>query len=96
MKFSMLIKRKNLWINIFKLLVICYLIVGGDYSIYQLLKQAYQIHNLNSEIKDQEESTVRLRSEIRCLKTDRSYIEKIAREQYRMAEDKEEIFLIQP
>ena len=89
-------RKKNLWINLLKLLAVAYLIFGGDYNLYQFLKQNYQIRSLNLEIKQQQETTVGLRDELRRLKTDREYLEKIAREQYRMAKDGEKIFLIQP
>lgn len=88
--------KRNLWIRAVGLLAVGCLMFGGDYSIYQLLQQNYQIRKLASEVREQEEITIRLRNQIRLLKTDSGYLERIAREQYRMAKPGEHVYLIQP
>lgn len=87
---------KNFWLRLLILLGVGYLFFVGESSLFQVVKFNHKIRSLNREISQQQETTTRLREEIKRLKFDPAYLEKIAREQYRMAKSGETIFWIQP
>ncbi len=91
-----MIKTRSFWKFLLALLIIGYFIFGGEHNVYQLMSLNYRARKLSDEIRRQEETTNRLRAEIRRLKTDRGYLEKIAREQFGMIKSGEKVFVVRP
>jgi len=70
------------------------IIIVGDYGLYQvhlLKKEKQQINQNISELVSRQDS---LREEIELLGSDIAYIEKLAREKYRMARPGEKVFRV--
>jgi cell division protein FtsB len=86
---------KKLFLNLLALALAGFLLFGGEHNLYQLIKLQYKILDLKQEIDSQEVHTLQLREEIGKLRTDKSYIEKIARERYGMAKSGEKVFILQ-
>ena len=76
------------------LLIILYFLFGGDYNIYNLWKYRQKEKNLRSEIQKSEKDKEQLTTEIGMLKSDSTYIEKIAREEFKMGRPDEKIYIV--
>ncbi len=66
----------------------------GEYNVYNLIALKYKERQLTQQIEQGELERKRLLVEIDRLKHDSTYIEKIAREEYKMGKDDETIFII--
>jgi len=75
-------------------LIILYFFFGGDYNIYNLWKYRQKEKDLRSEIQTIEKEKEQLTTEIEMLKNDSSYIEKIAREEFKMGKPNEKIYIV--
>ena len=71
-----------------------YLCFGGEYNFYNLLLLKHRAERLKSEIRGTERARIQLAEEVARLKSDETYIEKIAREQYKMGKAGEKIYII--
>lgn len=78
----------------FFLLIILYFLFGGDYNIYNLLKYRQQAKELQVQIQESKNEKKTLKVEIEKLKSDSTYIEKIAREEYKMGKPGEKIYVV--
>ncbi|MFQ5822693.1 MAG: septum formation initiator family protein [bacterium] len=76
------------------ILLFLYLCFGGEYNIYKFLKLKQKHKELFSEVKDFELEKKELSEQIEKLNTDLAYIEKIAREEYKMGKQGEKIYII--
>jgi len=76
------------------LLIILYFLFGGDYNIYNLWKYWQKEKDLRSEIQTIDKEKEQLTTEIEMLKNDSSYIEKIAREEFKMGKPNEKIYIV--
>lgn len=74
-------------------LFIIFFVIGdyGLYQIYMLNKQKNRITDHIAELKQEQKS---LQAEHNRLETDMEYIEKLARERYRMAKKGEKVFRV--
>ncbi len=75
-------------------LIILYFFFGGDYNIYNLWKYRQKEKDLRSEIRTIDKEKEQLTTEIEMLKNDSSYIEKIAREEFKMGKPNEKIYIV--
>ena len=75
-------------------LIILYFFFGGDYNIYNLWKYRQKEKDLRSEIRTTDKEREQLTNEIEMLKNDSSYIEKIAREEFKMGKPNEKIYIV--
>jgi len=75
-------------------LIILYFFFGGDYNIYNLWKYRQKEKDLRSEIQMIDKEREQLTIEIEMLKNDSSYIEKIAREEFKMGKQNEKIYIV--
>ena len=75
-------------------LIILYFFFGGDYNLYSLWKYRQKEKDLRSEIQTNEKEKEQLTTEIEMLKHDTSYIEKIAREEFKMGKPNETIYIV--
>lgn len=66
----------------------------GKHNLYQFYRLKQKEKALRAEIEAGEREMQRLFVEIDKLKSDSSYIEKIAREEYKMGKDGERIFIV--
>ena len=66
----------------------------GKHNLYTLWKLKKRKSHLQEQITEKEQERARLFSEIGKLKTDSTYIEKIAREQFKMGKKGEKIYLL--
>lgn len=88
-------KRKIAWgILVAFLLFLGYLYIGGDYGLWQHWKLTRKRDQLVKELATLRREQDSLRVVIRKLKSDSSYIEKVAREKYNMGKPDEEIIRI--
>lgn len=78
----------------FFLLIILYFLFGGDYNIYNLLKYRQQAKELQVQIQESKNEKKTLKVELEKLKSDSTYIEKIAREEYKMGKPGEKIYVV--
>ena len=76
------------------LVIILYFLFGGDYNIYNLWKYWQKEKDLRSEIQTIDKEKEQLTTEIEMLKNDSSYIEKIAREEFKMGKPNEKIYIV--
>ncbi|MBO8150900.1 MAG: hypothetical protein DRP91_00070 [Candidatus Neomarinimicrobiota bacterium] len=79
------------------ILAICVLAVSffaGDYGITQVIKLKRLRSQLSSEIEELRRKQDSLKAERLRLERDLRYIEKIAREKYRMAKEGERVFKV--
>ena len=74
--------------------IIVYFLFGGEYNIYNLWKFRQKEKELHSEIQTSEEEKRQLMTEIEMLKNDSTYIEKIAREEFKMGKPDEKIYIV--
>ena len=77
------------------LLIVVYFFFGGDYNIYNLWKFRQKEKELHSEIQNSEKEKKQLTTEIERLKNDSTYIEKIAREDFKMGKPDEKVYIVQ-
>ena len=75
-------------------LIILYFFFGGDYNTYNLWKYRQKEKDLRSEIQTIDKEKEQLTTEIEMLKNDSSYIEKIAREEFKMGKPNEKIYIV--
>ena len=75
-------------------LILLYFFFGGDYNIYNLWKYRQKEKDLRSEIQTIYKEKEQLTTEIEMLKSDSSYIEKIAREEFKMGKPNEKIYIV--
>ncbi len=75
-------------------LIILYFFFGGDYNIYNLWKYRQKEKDLRSEIQMNNKEKEQLTTEIEMLKSDSAYIEKIAREEFKMGKPNEKIYIV--
>ncbi len=75
-------------------LILLYFFFGGDYNIYNLWKYRQKEKDLRSEIRTTDKEKEQLTNEIEMLKNDSSYIEKIAREEFKMGKPNEKIYIV--
>jgi cell division protein FtsB len=74
--------------------VALYLSFGGDYNLYKYWKLKQKKYESLERIKELESEGEQLSNEVEKLSKDLSYIEKIAREEYKMGKKGEKIYLI--
>ncbi|NIR47012.1 septum formation initiator family protein [candidate division KSB1 bacterium] len=76
------------------LVIVFYLSFGGDYSLYKLWKLERKKENLQARIKENQQKQKQLSREIKLLRNDSTYIEKVARERFNMGRKGEKIYLL--
>ena len=87
-------KTKKTLFKLSGLLLAGYLMFGGEYNVYELIMLKHKADSLSQAIRQLEDVTSQLRGEINRLKTDRGYLERIARERYNMGKPGETIFVV--
>lgn len=90
------IKRRRLIFITIAILTLSYIsiiFVFGDSGLIKYIEMKGKKAKLEKEIKEIELMNVRLRKELQLLKENPFYIEKYAREEYRMARPDEYIFM---
>ena len=70
--------------------------VLSDHGLYQLWQLKKEQHLIQDRIQTLEQENARLAEERDRLKNDLDYIEKLARERYRMAKPGEKVFRVIP
>ncbi len=70
--------------------------VLSDHGLYELWKLKRQQHTIENNIQSLEDRNAKLTVERDKLKNDMEYIEKLAREKYRMAKKGEKVFRVIP
>lgn len=70
-----------------------FLIFFDDHNLIKKNKMKNEIEQLETELKDYRYKLADNREEIKRLRTDTAYLEKVAREKYYMKNENEDIFL---
>jgi cell division protein FtsB len=86
--------RLIVWAALAFLLYGAYSYLGGSYGLIQLWRLKQRQAALDREIVHLQQQQDSLRQEIQLLQNDTAYIEKIARERYRMGKPGEKIYTI--
>jgi len=83
------------WISGIIVLIILFIFLTGNRSLLKL----YSLHQEHNKLKVQKEKLLEqqqsLEQEIEKLKTDKDYMEKVAREKYNMKKEDEEVYIIE-
>lgn len=83
--------KRVIWIGLFA--IVLYFCFGGQYNFYNLWKLNRQKSELEHLIGTNEQEREDLQMQIDKLKNDSTYIEKIAREKFRMGKQGEKIYI---
>lgn len=73
--------------------MVLYFCFGGQYNFYNLWKLNQRKNEIESRIIMNEQEREDLQTQIDRLKNDSTYIEKIAREKFRMGREGEKIYI---
>jgi len=92
MKTKKITSKRVIWIGL--LLIILYFFVWGDYNLLTLWQLHSRKQELQKQIAQQETRKKQLATEIEKLQSDSSYIEKVAREQFKMGREGEKVYII--
>lgn len=92
MKTKKITSKRVIWIGL--LLLILYFSVWGDYNLLTLWQLHSRKQELQLQIAQQEARKNQLSMEIEKLRSDSSYIEKVAREQFKMGRRGEKVYII--
>ncbi len=84
------------WILLGMLLFLGFVFLSGPKSILKLYALVQYKHELLQKTEQLKQRSQELDEEIERLKTDSSYIEKIAREKYGLKHKREEVVIIKP
>ncbi|OQX90019.1 MAG: hypothetical protein B6D65_00235 [candidate division Zixibacteria bacterium 4484_93] len=88
-------KRKRTLIIAGIVAAVLVLLFAGNYGVWGIIKTQMFVARLNRQIEKEEAKVDSLTREIRLLKTDSTYIEKVAREEFNMAGENEKLFIFQ-
>lgn len=86
--------RLAMWATLGLVLYIAYSYFGGSYGLIQLWRLKQREVALNREVMRLQVQQDSLRREIQLLQSDTTYIEKIARERYKLGKPGEKIYKI--
>jgi cell division protein FtsB len=86
--------RLMMWATLGVLLYAAYSYFGGSYGLIQLWRLQQRQAALDREVMRLQVQQDSLRREIHLLQTDSTYIEKVARERYKMGKPGEKIYKI--
>jgi len=78
------------------LLAFLWLYVGGAKGLYQQVRLRLERRKLQKEITALKVRQLELQAEVHRLETDSTYLERLAREKYRLAKPGEKIYLLVP
>lgn len=92
MKTKKVTSKGVIWIGL--LLLILYFFVWGDHNLLTLWQLHTKKQELQTQIAQQEARREQLSTEIERLQSDSSYIEKVAREQFKMGRKGEKVYII--
>lgn len=88
--------RLRRWLYIALGLVIAYVFVFGDYGLYNYLRLLRVRNRIQKEVAELQREKERLTEDLERLRRDRAYLEKIAREKYRLGRPNEKIYVVRP
>lgn len=92
MKQKKITSKRVAWIGL--LVLIIYFFAWGEYNLFNLWKLHSKQEQLQSQIDEQEAQAEQLSNEIEKLRDDPDYIEKLAREQFKMGRQGEKVYII--
>ena len=86
----------KLWLFIIFVVLVCIylLFIHGDYGLYKYWKLEKEKQSLQLKIKQLRLERTALQEEIELLKSNKQYIEKVAREKFKMGRPKEKVYYI--
>jgi cell division protein FtsB len=82
------------WLYIALGVGIGYVFVFGDYGLYNYFRLIRLRHRIVREIDDLRREREQLTAELERLSSDRAYLEKVAREKYRLGRPNERIYVL--
>lgn len=78
------------------LLILYFFFIHGDYGLYHYWKLKKEKDELELKIKALKAEQAALKKEIDSLKHNKQYIEKMARERYKMGREGERVYYVSP
>ena len=89
-------RRKKRWVGISVALVVILFLVLNDHGVLRLYRLQSENIRIEEEIALLQERAAGLRQEVTSLEGDLTYIERLAREKYRMVKRGEQVFRVLP
>ena len=84
------------WFNLLVVVAVLLVLAINRHGLARLYRLRTEQERLNGEIALLQEQTARLRQEMTSLQSDLTYIERLAREKYRMVKRGEKVFRVIP
>ncbi len=84
------------WIYIFVAVFLAYVFVFGDYGVYHYVQLLRRKKKIVQQLRDLEERKKQLEDSLKRLQNDQSFLEKVAREKYKLGKPNERIYVIKP
>ena len=84
------------WIYIFVALFLAYVFVFGDYGLYHYVQLLRRKQKIVQELRDLEQRKKELEENLKRLQNDPAFLEKVAREKYKLGKPNERIYVIKP
>ncbi len=84
------------WVSISLVVFITFIVwmlVGSDNNYMKIHEKKEEINELKAEIKAKQDSALYYEQKVQELNTDRETLERIAREQYGMRQENEEVYI---
>jgi len=84
------------WVSISLVVFITFIVwmlVGSDNNYMKIHEKKEEINELKAEIKAKQDSALYYEKKVQELNTDRETLERIAREQYGMRQENEEVYI---
>lgn len=88
--------RSKRWLGILVVLIVILLLIFNRHGLLRLYRLQSEHRRIDSEIVLLQERAAELRQEVASLKSDMAYIERLAREKYRMVRRGEKVFRVMP
>ncbi|NOZ57790.1 MAG: septum formation initiator family protein [Calditrichaeota bacterium] len=84
------------WIYISVAVFLAYVFVFGDYGVYHYVQLLRRKRKIVQQLRDLEQRKKQLEDSLKRLQNDRSFLEKVARERYKLGKPNERIYVIKP
>ncbi|MBN1153951.1 septum formation initiator family protein [candidate division KSB1 bacterium] len=95
-KQSSLSIKKIRWLALVFILILVYIFIQGDQGLIKYMQLAREKNRILKRIEELTAESKDLTDEIELLKNNYRHIEKVAREEHRMAKKNEKLYIINP
>lgn len=89
-------KHPKRWVGVLMVLVVLLFLIFSRHGLLHLYRLQSEQRRIEVEIASLQERAAELRQEVASLESDLTYIERLAREKYRMVKRGEKVFRVMP